>query len=71
MTNTEPLLSVVVVSRNDNHGGNMLQRMQLFVTDWLEQARRYALDSELIIVEWNPLPDRPRLAQAGLSPGPA
>jgi len=64
MINTEPLLSVVVVSRNDDYGGNLLHRMQLFVTGWLEQAKRHALSSERIIVEWNPLPDRPRLAQA-------
>lgn len=64
MINSEPLLSVVVVSRNDDHGGNMLQRMQLFVTGWLEQARLHNLSSELIIVEWNPPPDRARLAQA-------
>ena len=63
MTNREPLLSVVVVSRNDDHGGNMLQRMQLFVSGWLEQAKRHKLDSELIIVEWNPLPDRPKLSE--------
>jgi hypothetical protein len=60
---TEPYISVVVVSRNDDHGGNLLQRMQLFITGWLEQTRKYNLSSELIIVEWNPLPDRPRLAQ--------
>ena len=64
MMNPEPLLSIVVVSRNDDHGGNLMHRMQLFVTSWLEQARRHNLDSELVIVEWNPLPDRPRLAHA-------
>lgn len=64
LTNLEPLLSIVVVSRNDDHGGNLLQRMQLFVTGWLEQARKYNLSSELVIVEWNPPSDRPRLAQA-------
>jgi hypothetical protein len=63
MTSSEPLLSVVVVSRNDDHGGNLLKRMQLFVSGWLEQAKRHNLDSELVIVEWNPLPDRQRLAQ--------
>ena len=57
-----PLLSVVVVSRNDDHGGNLLYRMQMFVSGFLEQAKRYALSSELVIVEWNPPPDRPRLA---------
>ena len=60
---TEPFLSVVVVSRNDDHGGNLLQRMQLFVSGWLEQSKRHNLSSELVIVEWNPLPDRPRLAE--------
>lgn len=59
----KPYLSVVVVSRNDDHGGNLLQRMQLFVTGWLEQAERHNLSSELVIVEWNPPPDRPRLAR--------
>ena len=58
-----PLLSVVVVSRNDDHGGNLLHRMQLFVSGWLEQTKRHGLNSELVIVEWNPLTDRPRLAQ--------
>ena len=62
--NQEPLLSIVVVSRNDDHGGNLLRRMQLFVTGLLEQARRHNLNSELVIVEWNLPPDRPRLAQA-------
>ncbi|OGO01493.1 MAG: hypothetical protein A2Y90_02145 [Chloroflexi bacterium RBG_13_52_12] len=64
MINPEPLLSVVVVSRNDDHGGNLMHRMQLFVTGWIEQAKRHNLRSELVIVEWNPLPDRPRLAEA-------
>ena len=63
MTDSIPLLSVVVTSRNDDHGGNALYRMQLFVSALLEQARRYNLEAELIIVEWNPLPDRPKLAQ--------
>lgn len=63
MTNKEPLLSVVVVSRNDDHGGNMLQRMQLFVSGWIEQSKRFSLPSELVIVEWNPPVGRQRLAE--------
>ena len=35
--------------------------MQTFVAGWIEQARRYGIPSELIIVEWNPPADRPRL----------
>jgi hypothetical protein len=57
----EPYLSLVVTARNDDHGGDFLRRMQVFVTGWIAQARRYRIPSELIIVEWNPLPGRPRL----------
>ncbi len=52
---------MVVNARNDGHGGDFLRRLQIFVTGWIAQARRYRILSELIIVEWNPLPGRPRL----------
>jgi hypothetical protein len=60
----EPYLSLVVTARNDDHGGNLLGRMQIFVDGWLAQARRYNIPSELIIVEWNPPTGRPPLAEA-------
>ncbi len=60
----QPYLSLVVTARNDDHGGNLLGRMQIFVDGWLAQARRHNIPSELIIVEWNPPADRPPLAQA-------
>ena len=60
----EPYISLVVTARNDDHGGNLLPRMQAFVNGWLEQARRHDIASELIVVEWNPPQDRLRLAQA-------
>jgi hypothetical protein len=60
----EPYLSLVVTARNDNHGGDLLGRMQAFTSGWIEQARRFQVPSELIIVEWNPPADRPPLAQA-------
>jgi hypothetical protein len=59
-----PYLSVVATARNDNHGGDLLRRMQLFVSGFLEQCRDRALPAELVLVEWNPPPDRPRLAEA-------
>ena len=37
----ELYLSVVVTARNDDHGGNLLSRMQAFVSGWIGQARRY------------------------------
>ncbi len=59
-----PYLSVVVAARNDDHGGNLLGRMQVFVDAWINQCKRHNLDSELIIVEWNPPADRVGLMQA-------
>ena len=59
-----PYLSLVVTARNDDHGGNLLHRMQIFVSGWINQATRYGIPSELVLVEWNPPPDRPSLADA-------
>jgi hypothetical protein len=57
----EPYLSVVVTSRNDDHGGDPLKRLQAFVNSFDAQCRRTGLDAEVIIVEWNPPADRARL----------
>lgn len=59
-----PYLSVVAASRNDDHGGNLLARMQIFIDGILHQASGHSLPTELIIVEWNPPPDREPLADA-------
>ena len=64
MPEDSPYLTVVAASRNDDHGGNLLHRMQIFVDGLFEQCRRHHLDAELILVEWNPPPARPRLARA-------
>uniref|UniRef100_Q02BB0 Methyltransferase FkbM family n=1 Tax=Solibacter usitatus (strain Ellin6076) TaxID=234267 RepID=Q02BB0_SOLUE len=58
----EIYLSIVVAARNDNHGGNMLGRMQAFVDSWMEQAEQLGISSEIIVVEWNPPSERSRLA---------
>lgn len=63
-TPSEPYLSLVVATRNDDHGGNLLGRTQIFLDGWLTHARRYNIPSELIFVEWNPPADRPPLAEA-------
>ena len=64
MTGGAPYLSVVATSRNDDHGGDLLRRMQIFVDGLLQQCHRHGVDAELVLVEWNPPLDRPRLAQA-------
>jgi len=60
----DPYLSVIAASRNDEHGGNLLGRTQIFVEAWINQAKRHNISSELILVEWNPPKDRERLAKA-------
>lgn len=62
--NENPYLSVVAVSRNDNHGGRLTYRMQKFVEGFVTQCKRHHVHAELILVEWNPPEDRPFLNQA-------
>jgi hypothetical protein len=57
-------ISFVVVARNDNYGGNFLHRFNVFINNLLTLCELYSLESELIIVEWNPPEDRPLLRDA-------
>lgn len=59
---SQPYLSVVATSRNDDHGGDPLIRTQIFITSFARQCDKYKLPSEIIIVDWNPVPGRPGLA---------
>ncbi len=60
---SKPYISFVVTSRNDNHGGDMLHRMQIFLSGLLQQCKRFSLPCELIIVEWNPIPGEKMLSE--------
>jgi hypothetical protein len=60
----EPYISFICGGRNDNYGGNGLWRAQVCITALLEQIERNGLDSELVFVEWNPVPNKPHLWQA-------
>ncbi len=64
-----PYLSIVVTTRNDNHGGDLLLRTTCFVNGLLEQARKFQLPTELIVVEWNPPAGKPLLHE--ILPKPA
>lgn len=61
MENKSPYISFVVASRNDNHGGDMLKRMQMFVKGLIYQTNKHRLKCELIFVEWNPPIDKANL----------
>lgn len=48
------MLSIVVATRNDNHGGNMVERTNLFIRSVAAAAKKVNLETELVFVEWNP-----------------
>lgn len=56
-----PSISFVVAGRNDNYGGDFLQRMQTFINLLSHQLDANGADGELVVVEWNPPADRPLL----------
>jgi hypothetical protein len=66
----QPYLSVVATTRNDDHGGDALARTQIFLDALAAQCERHGLDAELVLVEWNPPPDRPGLRDALRWPAP-
>src|SRR4030042_754924 len=59
-----PYLSIVITSRNDEHGGNMLRRMQMSLDGLLNQSEKQQIESELILVDYNPPADKPLLKDA-------
>jgi hypothetical protein len=65
-----PYLSVVVTTRNDDHGGDPLKRIQALVDSFDQQCCLNRIDAELIVVEWNPPPDKPRVASLLRLPPP-
>lgn len=57
-TPTQLDFSIVVTSRNDNHGGDLTTRTQVFIDSLYAQCDRHKVHAELIFVEWNPPADR-------------
>lgn len=43
-----------MVSRNDDHGEGLLKRMSLCINNIIHFTNKYKIDTELIIVDWNP-----------------
>ena len=46
-------LSFIVAIRNDNHGGNMRQKIQTFINNWIHLVNKFKVNYELIIIDWN------------------
>ncbi len=66
-----PYLSIVAVSRNDDHGGGLLIRMQHFIDCMNEQVNQVRIPVELILVEWNPPVETSSLQEALSWPPPS
>src|SRR5258705_3723504 len=49
--------------RNDDDGGDPLRRLQAFINTFSAQCRQFGLDAEVVVVEWNPPADRPRVSE--------
>jgi hypothetical protein len=58
------MISVVTVSRNDDHGGNITERTQRHIDCLYDQANTFGYPVEYIMVEWNPPADRPPITDA-------
>ncbi len=63
MSTPAPFLSIVITGRNDNWGGDFNQRF--FTALRFNHARlaERGVAFEVVLVEWNPVADRPRLAE--------
>lgn len=68
MKTTPPYISFVVAGRNDNYGGGFVVRMNIFIKTLAAFCEKYRLDSELVIVEWNPPENNPPLKEALYAP---
>jgi hypothetical protein len=58
------MLTVVAASRNDDHGGRMIARINTFIRGLAAQACKHEMPVELILVEWNPPMGVPSLLHA-------
>jgi len=57
------MISVVIVGRNDNYGGDFETRLFATAHHNFREFERRGIEAELIFVEWNPLSDRALLSQ--------
>lgn len=56
-----PYISIVMASRNDNHGGDLNERTQACIDSLSNQAKKFNLPVEVVMVDWNPPGDKPLL----------
>jgi hypothetical protein len=59
---TQPYLTIVGWTRNDGYTANYAERTTHAIGLLVRQLEAHGLPSELIVVEWNPPADRPRIS---------
>ena len=64
-----PYLSFVIAARNDQHGGEFMDRLLLCLRTIYLLSESHRVPIEILIVEWNPPPGQARLAEQ-LQPPP-
>lgn len=57
----KPYISIVMASRNDNHGGDLNERTQACIDSLSNQIKKFNLSAEVVMVDWNPPADKPLL----------
>lgn len=60
---TPPFLSLVLTGRNDDYGGSFVSRFFRVLRFNLELLAERQLSTEVVLVEWCPIPGRPLLAE--------
>ncbi len=56
-------LSVVAVGRNDDYADGFLDRFRCFLYQLCEQLGVFPRTLEIVVVDWNPPPGKPRLSE--------
>lgn len=59
---SNPYLSIVIPCRNDNYAGDMCKKLIISLTILIKQLNKFNLETEIIIVEWNPPKNKPKLS---------
>ncbi len=62
--NAEPYVTFVSYFRNDNYTSDFVLRVRRATRFLVGQLQRAALESEVILVEWNPPPGRPLIVES-------
>ncbi|MEM7104609.1 MAG: glycosyltransferase family A protein [Bacteroidota bacterium] len=60
---SQPYISIIFSGRNDNYGGDFNYRLQNTVNWYAYWVEKYQLHTELLIVNYNPIPDAPGLEE--------